>query len=65
MKYAEAWAAAYDAYENRDWKHACELFRALQAPDDTVARLLLERCNRYRRKPPSDDWDGIERFLSK
>jgi adenylate cyclase len=53
----------FEAYMERDWGVACEIFRSLLSrfPSDAPAELLLDRCLRYLEAPPKPEWDGIER----
>ena len=57
----EMFAEALAAYRKRQWDDARTIFqRILEAyPDDGPAALYSDRCSRYRREPPDDDWDGV------
>ncbi len=58
---------ALERYRNRDWGEAIERFRKIneEYPDDEPTRVLLERAQKYRDDPPSEDWDGTFRLTSK
>jgi adenylate cyclase len=49
-------------YYERNFASAAGYFRdALKAmPGDMVAKMLLERTEKYRRDPPPPEWDGVE-----
>ncbi len=55
------------AYKTRQWAQASACFQeALQlAPNDKPSKLYIERCDDYRRNPPSDDWDGVYQMYTK
>jgi adenylate cyclase len=48
-------------YRHREWQAAAECFAgALEAnPDDSPARLFLERCRVFLEHPPGDDWTSV------
>jgi hypothetical protein len=50
------------AYYERSFPRDAEHFSAVLAalPDDAVAKMLLERCQRYAKNPPPPTWDGVE-----
>jgi adenylate cyclase len=54
---------ALEAYKNRKWVQACDLFQKLK--DDRVAQIYIERCQRFRQSPPPEDWDGVYGLKSK
>jgi len=58
---------AFELYLTRKWSDAATRLRAILGarPDDTPAKILLERCERWIAAPPGDDWDGVERMTSK
>ena len=58
---------ALDRYYERDFSGAesalSEVIRLL--PDDTAARRILERAQRYAKTPPPQEWSGVEVMESK
>ena len=58
---------ALDAYLQRRWDDALECCRKILELNhgDEPARILMERCRRYRETPPPENWDGIHRIESK
>ncbi|MEW5722424.1 MAG: adenylate/guanylate cyclase domain-containing protein [Thermodesulfobacteriota bacterium] len=60
LEFITAYEIALQAYFQRDFDTAFNLFRAAQQqrPEDLATRLFLQRCHRYRTTPPPDDWDG-------
>lgn len=64
------WALHNEAmkrYYARDFGTAIDGFEEVLAlaPDDTNARMILERCRVYRNDPPTAEWDGVEVMKSK
>ncbi len=64
---AQAWNGIAAIYETRDWY---AVVRALDAhlerwPNDGVAQEMMRRATDYIIDPPPEDWDGVERLLSK
>lgn len=59
--------AAMEAYLGRRFDEALEGFGDVLArdPDDAVPGIFVERCHRYLREPPANDWQGFERLLTK
>ena len=59
--------AAMSRYYALDFKGARQYFEALLkiVPDDYLASLYLERCNRYLASPPPAGWNGVEILTSK
>ncbi len=64
-------AAAYDsglaAYRRRDWDEAIAFFNQALAicPDDGPSRVMAERCDRYRKEPPPESWNGAFSMMNK
>ena len=58
---------ALDAYLGRRWDEAMEHGGKILELNhgDEPARILMERCRRYRETPPPESWDGIHRVESK
>jgi adenylate cyclase len=69
----EIFHQALDCYETRQWKKAAEGFRdALEIetklasnPDGGPSAVYLERCGKFKAKPPEDDWDGVHNLTEK
>jgi adenylate cyclase len=66
----EAWEihnAAMEEYYKRDFEKAIGLFRNVQIimPEDYPSQLLMERCGRYEKNPPPENWDGVELMKNK
>ena len=61
------YAAALNAYRERRWAEAAELFEQCLAlwPEDGPSRVMVQRCGIYRGTPPPDDWDGAFEHLTK
>jgi adenylate cyclase len=63
------WQKAMDTYENGDFTGALCIFQGIREADgtDAVAKLYIERCNRYIKSPPSpEEWDdGVDNLTSK
>ena len=61
------YAAALDAYYQRRWAEALELFMECLAlwPEDGPSRIMAERCRIYRNAPPPEDWEGVFEHLTK
>ena len=58
---ASLYAEAFKLYLDRQWTSARDGFAAVleRAPEDTAARIMLDRCEAYAASPPPPDWDGI------
>lgn len=56
-----------ELYYAREFRRAAEGFRGIlaEAPEDFLAGMMLERCERYTREAPGTDWDGVEIMDSK
>ncbi len=46
-----------EAYRNRDWDGAIDVFRRLG--EDVPAGIYVRRCLAFKQSPPPPDWDGI------
>src|SRR5262245_44572235 len=59
--------SAMEKYFDRDFKAAQAAFKETcsEAPDDPVPVLFVERCARYLRDPPPDNWNGVEQLTQK
>jgi adenylate cyclase len=63
------WDAAFRAYEDKNFPAALTIFTAIGQKNarDLVARLYIDRCEKYLKSPPLDkDWDdGVDNLTSK
>jgi adenylate cyclase len=62
---SQAWElhnAAMEEYYKRNFADAAGLFQNVRIimPDDYASEMMLERCRRYEKNPPLEDWVGIE-----
>ena len=46
-----------EAYRNRDWDGAIDVFRRLG--EDVPAGIYVRRCMVFKQSPPPPDWDGV------
>jgi adenylate cyclase len=46
-----------EAYRNRDWDGAIDVFRRLG--EDVPAGIYVRRCLAFKQSPPPPEWDGI------
>jgi adenylate cyclase len=55
------WAEILDAYDARDWSGAMQRLAAYSAadPDDPVALIYVERCRKFIKAPPPENWDAV------
>lgn len=58
--YKEVFDQGIDAYKKRSWDQAIIYFdNCLKIyPADTIARVFLKRCKRFKKTPPLKTWDG-------
>jgi adenylate cyclase len=66
----EAWEihnTGMEEYYRRNFDKAAGLFRnvGIILPDDYASKMLMDRCEAYRRDPPKADWDGVEVMTEK
>jgi adenylate cyclase len=61
------WEQGFAAYENREFPKAGEIFAELYRQDrgDDVAKLYLDRCEKYIKTPPAPDWSGVDNLTEK
>jgi class 3 adenylate cyclase len=66
-EFITAFRSAIDAYLDRDWDRAIDLFQFLSErdPDDYPVKLYLERCQIFKKTPPGVDWKGEHTFQTK
>jgi adenylate cyclase len=59
--------AGLQAYRGRQWQAAASWFeRVLDlVPEDIPSKVYLQRCNDYRKMPPSNDWNGVYELRAK
>lgn len=67
LNYVKLYDDAFNAYQQQRWEDAINLLNELlkKQPDDKAAKVLLERCKRFKRNPPPADWDGVWRYTTK
>jgi adenylate cyclase len=63
------WEQGFKAYEERDFAEAAAIFKPIYAEnsEDRVAKLYLDRCEKYLAAPPPDEkWDnGVDNLTEK
>ncbi len=69
-KEKKAWnyhAMGMKHYYGRNFLQSAKYFMAVQRllPDDHVSAIFLERCKKYIKKKPPEDWNGLEVLTSK
>ncbi len=67
IEYAQAFAAAVQTFQQRDFAQAESAFRRLlaQRRGDLAARLYLEQARRWRHAAPPRDWPGVLELTEK
>ncbi|MDR0496515.1 MAG: adenylate/guanylate cyclase domain-containing protein, partial [Treponema sp.] len=67
LEMIKLWETAFKAYENRDFDKAQKEFAEIfqKDPEDKVAKLYLERCEKFTVSPPSSEWDGVDNLTEK
>jgi adenylate cyclase len=69
----EIFHQALECYEARQWEKAAEGFsdaleketRLALNPGGGPSAIYLERCGKFKVKPPEDDWDGVHNLTEK
>jgi adenylate cyclase len=63
----EKWNICYELYKSGAWAKALAAFNQHRelAPDQMLSAIYLERCARHLKHPPTEDWDGVEKYESK
>jgi adenylate cyclase len=69
----ETFHQALDCYESRQWIKASEGFmdsleietKLAVNPDGGPSAVYLERCGKFKTRPPADDWDGVHNLTEK
>lgn len=47
-------------YMKKEWKKAIEEFtKALESRKDAASELFIERCKKFQKSPPPQDWNGV------
>jgi len=60
------YSTALEAYRRQQWDLAAEAFENLRhGTDELLYNVYLDRIERFRKKPPSGDWDGVFAHQSK
>ncbi|MCW7471190.1 adenylate/guanylate cyclase domain-containing protein [Leptospira kanakyensis] len=62
LEAAEIYESGFNAYLNRDWGKAIQLFtnsEKAKGHKDKSSRMLIERCEEYKLNPPEPSWDGV------
>lgn len=54
-------------YRLRNWKTAADYFGEVlrSKPDDPICLMYRERCAEFQENPPPEDWDLVQRYLTK
>ncbi len=55
---------AFEFYKNRDWENAEKIYRKILElkPNDTVAKIFIERIKAFKNTPPGSDWKATLNF---
>jgi adenylate cyclase len=63
----EIFTQALDAFQRQSWHEAIAGFKESlkMLPEDGPSRFFLDWCEKYKRNPPGDSWDGVVRVLTK
>jgi adenylate cyclase len=53
---------AVQLYYKRNFKESLAVFEEVRAslPNDLASDRYIDRCKRYIKEPPPNDWDGVE-----
>jgi adenylate cyclase len=67
LKSQELTVKGFDAYINRNFQLALELYTELikEFPNDPIGEMYIERCKDYLKTPPPADWDGVTHMKTK
>jgi len=59
--------SALDHFEKREWEKALEFFNRsiINEPYDETTKIYIDRCEKFIKEPPQDDWDGVYNLTSK
>jgi adenylate cyclase len=63
----ESYEAGLDAYFERDWRRAVNLFQMARSSRgaDRPSEIMIERCEAYLRIPPPETWNGLAVAMTK
>jgi len=66
-KILEIFDKGLTVFEERDWKKAEDQFRQVLEidPEDGPAKYYLTRCEKYKKTPPLQEWDGVYNLTEK
>jgi len=66
LEMLEKYNVALNEYRSRNWDKAFSLFRDIvKKYDDPPSKTYYDRCLKYKRTPPPEDWDGVFVLTSK
>ena len=67
LEMVKVWENAFNLYESRKFDEAKNIFAAVfkNDPEDMVAKLYLDRCEKYIAAPPPSSWDGVDNLTEK
>ena len=67
LKSQELTGKAFDAYINRNFQLALELYTELikAFPNDPIGEMYIERCKDFLKTPPPAYWDGVTHMKTK
>ncbi|MBL8711041.1 MAG: adenylate/guanylate cyclase domain-containing protein [Rhodospirillaceae bacterium] len=63
----ESYEAGLDAYFERHWRRAADLFQMASSGrgTDGPSEIMIERCKEYLRVPPPETWNGLAVAMTK
>jgi adenylate cyclase len=63
----KTWEGAFKAYESRDFESAKRIFNNIYQndPEDSPAKLYINRCVEFIASPPPKEWDGVDNLTEK
>ena len=61
IEIAQYFAEGYNLYQQRNFNDAIEFFQKAidRRPDDSTAKIYIERCQEFLNTPPPENWDGV------
>lgn len=59
--YTKNFEAGFLLYQHQKWTEAITIFKKciINYPEDTIAPLFIQRCEKFISNPPSSAWDGV------